>query len=173
MIRAVCLLLAVASAGCASTGPGRASDAPPDAGRLLHASEPLQPSPVVVPLDPATLAALPREPVKASAHGQALDCSGIALVALLRATGAMPAGPLRGSQLTRYVLVAARNGYRAVYSLAELDPSLAARRVLLVDRCAGRPLGADDGPLRLIAPDDARPARWVRQVKSITVVAAP
>ena len=47
------------------------------------------------------------------------------------------------------------------------------RKVLLVDRCGGQPLGDDDGPLRLIAPEESRPARWVRQVQSITVVTAP
>ena len=35
------------------------------------------------------------------------------------------------------------------------------------------PLTGDDGPLRLIAPEEARPARWVRQLKSITVIVAP
>ncbi len=80
---------------------------------------------------------------------------------------------LPGAQLARYVLVDARDGYRVLYSLAELDPGTGKRRVLLVDRCNGAALGQEDGPLRLIAPEDARPARWVRQVKSITVVTAP
>lgn len=173
MIRIACLLLVAALSACATTGADHSVDAPPHADQNLRASEPVQPSPFVVPLDEATLAKLPRESVKASAHGQNLDCEGVALAGLLRATGAMPAEPLRGQQLARYVLVGARDSYRAIYSLAELDASLTDRRVFLVDRCNGKPLDADDGPLRLIAPDDARPARWVRQVKSITVVTAP
>lgn len=172
-IRVACCALAIALSACATTASSHRTTASSDAQRPLHASEPMSPSPFVVPLDEATLAKLPRESVKASAHGQDLDCEGVALAGLLRATGATPADPLRGPQLARYLLVTARDGYRAVYSLAELDPSLTNRRVLLVDRCDGKPLAADDGPLRLIAPGDARPARWVRQVKSLTVVAAP
>jgi hypothetical protein len=138
-----------------------------------HASQPAPSSPQTIPIDTATLATLPREAVTATAHGKTLQCEGIALPALLRAANALPAEPLRGGQLANYVLVNARDGYRAVYSLAELEPTLGNHRVLLVDRCDGQPLGDDDGPLRLIAPEESRPARWVRQVQSITVVTAP
>lgn len=138
-----------------------------------HASQPASSSPQVIPVDAATLATLPREAVAATAHGEALRCEGIPLVALLRAANALPAEPLRGGKLASYVLVAARDGYRAVFSLAELEPTLGNHKVVLVDRCDGQPLGAGDGPLRLIAPEESRPARWVRQVRSITVVVAP
>lgn len=138
-----------------------------------HASQPATPSPLAVPIDAAALAALPRESVTATAHGNTLQCEGVPLAALLGKAGALPGEPLRGAGLANYVLVSARDGYRAVYSLAELEPTLGNHKVLLVDRCDGKPLGDEDGPLRLIAPQESRPARWVRQVQSITVVAAP
>lgn len=138
-----------------------------------HASQPASSSPQVIPIDAATLATLPRETLAVVAHGKTLHCEGVSLAALLRTANALPAEPLRSGQLASYVLVAARDGYRAVFSLAELEPSLGNRKVLLVDRCDGQPLDDEDGPLRLIAPDESRPARWVRQVRSITVVAAP
>ena len=160
----VSAILATASATHAAVGEGVAQG---------HASLPPPTSPQTIPIDAATLATLPREAVTATTHGKTLQCDGIALPALLRAANALPAEPLRGGQLANYVLVAARDGYRAVFSLAELEPTLGNRRVLLVDRCDGQPLGDDDGPLRLIAPQESRPARWVRQVQSITVVTAP
>ncbi|HJR74678.1 MAG TPA: molybdopterin-dependent oxidoreductase [Luteimonas sp.] len=166
------IAIAASLSACAGAGPVREA-APEDVEHGGHASEPSAPSPFVVPLDAATLAKLPRERARAEAHGKSLDCEGVALDALLRASGALPADKLPGPQLARYVLVDARDGYRVLYSLAELDPGTGKRRVLLADRCNGAPLGEDDGPLRLIAPEDARPARWVRQVKSITVVTAP
>lgn len=126
-----------------------------------------------VPLDAATLAGLPHEAVSASAHGKALQCEGVPLIALLRKTGAMPAEPLRGAQLARIVRVTARDGYRAAFALAELDPTLGNARVFVVDACDGKPLDDHDGPLRLLVPDDARPARGVRQLQSIHVVDAP
>lgn len=136
-----------------------------------HAREPA--GSVAVPLDPATLAALPRQPVEASAHGQALHCEGVELLALLRKAGAMPVEPLHGAQLARVVRVEARDGYRAAFSLAELDPTLGNAKVFLVDRCDGKPLDDKSGPLRLVAPTESRPARWVRQVRAITVLDAP
>ncbi|MFT3897944.1 MAG: hypothetical protein QM719_09675 [Thermomonas sp.] len=146
------LLLALA---CCCALPAQAADAGADR--------------VAVPLDAATLAALPHEAVSADAHGHHYVCEGVPLVALLRQAGAMPEGELRGAaQLARFVEAGARDGYRVAFSLGELDPATGARRVYVVDRCDGKPLG-DDGPLRLIVPDDARPARWVRQLDSITV----
>ncbi|MBX9401862.1 hypothetical protein K4L06_11130 [Lysobacter sp. BMK333-48F3] len=129
--------------------------------------------PVDIALDAAALAGLPRARASGEAHGRKLDCEGVALHALLRQQGAMPNEPLRGAGLARVVVVRARDGYRAVFSLAELDPSLGAREVLLADRCNGAALGSQDGPWRLIAPAESRPARWVRQVESIRVVDAP
>ncbi len=130
-------------------------------------------APVTIPLDQAALETFPREAVTARAHGKSLRCEGVSLTALLQAAKAMPVEPLRGEHLARYVLVTARDGYRAVYSLAELDPALGNNKVFLVDRCDGKLLTDDDGPLRVIAPDESRPARWLRQVVSIDVIAAP
>ena len=126
-----------------------------------------------VPLDARTLSTLPREQASGTVHGQRLACEGVSLLALLRGTGAMPSKPLHGADLARMVRVQARDGYRAVFGLAELDPTLGARKVLLVDRCNGQPIDDSAGPLRLMVPDDARPARWVRQVQSITVLPSP
>ncbi|WP_144898031.1 molybdopterin-binding protein [Luteimonas cucumeris] len=175
-------LLALALSACTSSGavkPPPSATATPPAPRTTHdprlraAAPSVLASPRVVPLDAATRAALPREVVTASAHGPGLSCEGVPLSALLRAAGALPVDMLGATQLAQYVLVQARDGHRVLYSLAELDPDFGQRRVLLVDRCNGRPLENEDGPLQLIALDDARPARWVRQVESITVVAAP
>lgn len=139
-------------------------------GSIALAKDPVS---VNVPLDAATLSALPRHTVEATAHDQALHCEGVELAALLRKVGAMSADPLRGKQLAHYVRVEARDGYRTVFSLAELDATLGNAKVFLVDRCDGKPLDDKSGPLRLIAPGESRPARWVRQVQSIRVEDAP
>src|SRR3546814_2139456 len=83
---------------CATTGAARtaspatasASTSPPAApphDPQLHAAPPQAPalpSPVVVPLDAATLASLPRVTVTATAHGETLQCEGVALAALMQ-----------------------------------------------------------------------------------------
>ena len=65
--------------------------------------------------------------------------------------------------------VSAPDGYRVVFALSELDPTLGNRQVLLVDRENGQPLPAGTGPWRLVVPSDPRPARWVREVNAIAV----
>lgn len=124
---------------------------------------------VSIPLDAATLAALPRESVDADSHGHALTCEGVSLVALLRHAGAMPEAELRGTQLARIVEAAGRDGDRVVFSLGELDPAIGGRGVFVVDRCNGKPLDDSLGPLRLLVPDDLRPTRWLHQLQAITV----
>ncbi|MCA0393320.1 MAG: molybdopterin-binding protein [Proteobacteria bacterium] len=160
---AACLLLALALPAAAQDPHLRASEPAP---------APIA-SPVAVPLDAATLAALPRQPVTARVHDAELACEGIPLMALLRASGAVPEGALRSAHLGRYVLVDARDGYRVLFSLAELDPGTGNREAWLVDRCAGAALDDKDGPLRLLVPGDTRAARSVRQVEAINVVVAP
>ena len=71
--------------------------------------------------------------------------------------------------VTSTVLVEAVDGYRVVFSLAELDPTLTDRVILLADTKDGQPLPSREGPFRIIVPGDKLPARWVRQVKSVTV----
>ncbi|WP_337245902.1 molybdopterin-dependent oxidoreductase [Luteimonas sp. gir] len=150
-----------------------AQDARPDAAPGRASPPAAIASPQVVPLDEAARATLERHDVVFDDHGTARHCEGVSLAALLQASGAMPVAPLRGGDLTRYVLVSARDGYRALFSLAELDPTLGGRTVLLADRCDDRPLEATRGPLRLVIAGDTRAARSVRQVERIVVVAAP
>lgn len=138
-----------------------------------HASDPVAPSPLSVPLDEATLATLPRTAVAVTAYGETVTCTGVRLSVLLTRAGVLSAEHLRGPALASYVLVTARDGNRVIYSLAELEPTLGNNNVVLVNQCDDKPLPGDSGPLRLIAPAESRPARWLRQVKSITVVAAP
>ena len=42
--------------------------------------------------------------------------------------------------------------------------------VIVADTMDGAPLGANQGPFKLVAPHDKRAARWVRMLKSLTVV---
>jgi len=75
--------------------------------------------------------------------------------------------------MASYVLATAEDGYRVVFSLAELDSGILESEVIVADTVDGAPLPAKQGPFRLVAPHEKRPARWVRMLKSITVVNVP
>jgi hypothetical protein len=51
-------------------------------------------------------------------------------------------------------------GYRAVFALAESDPSFHAGEVV-ADAMDGKPLDTGSGPFKLVITEDKRPARSV------------
>ena len=59
-----------------------------------------------------------------------------------------------------------------VFSLAELDSGILDSDIIVADTMNGESLAAKQGPFRIVAPHEKRPARWVRMLKSITVVRA-
>jgi hypothetical protein len=78
---------------------------------------------------------------------------------------------LRGPRMAEALLVEAGDGYKVVFALAEVDPAFATREIILADKRDGKALDAKEGPYRIVAPGDARPARWVRQVTTLRVIA--
>jgi hypothetical protein len=113
----------------------------------------------------AEIARLPRRTVRAKDHeGKESAFEGVPLIEVLKAAGAKFGNDLRGPALATYLLVEASDGYRVVFALPELDPACTDRVVLLADRRDGAALGAKEGPLRIVIPDEKRHSRWVRQV---------
>lgn len=120
----------------------------------------------------ADLEKLPRQTARAAAHGQeaTVGFEGVPLVEVLKLAGATLGEALgHGDPPVWYVIVEAKDGYRAVFSLAELDPAFTDRIVLLADRKEGKPLDGQEGPLRIVVPGEKRHARWVRQVIALRI----
>ena len=120
----------------------------------------------------ADLKAMPRTTVAAvNSHEKKTETyEGVLLEELLRKAGAPHGEQLRGPLMTGYVVAEAEDGYRVVFALAELDSGFIDSQVLVADTMDGAPIGPKLGPFRLVAPHEKRPARWVRMLKSITVV---
>lgn len=76
---------------------------------------------------------------------------------------------LRGERLSDYLLVEGRDGYRVAVALTETDEEFSDRVVLIAEKADGKPLSAEDGPLRLIVSDERKHARWVRGVTRVSV----
>jgi len=98
---------------------------------------------------------------------------GVPLSALLEKAGVPHGDEMRGPWMASYLRVDAADGYRVVYSLAELDSAFLDSGVILADAMDSAPLGPGEGPFKIVAPHDKRPARWIRMVKSLTVVRLP
>lgn len=130
------------------------------------------PTPLTVTLQ--DLKKMPRKTVRVeNAHAKRTEAyEGVPLEALLQKAGVPQGEQLRGPAMATYVLVEAADNYRVVFSLAEIDSEFLNSEVLMADTMDGAPLAPDQGPFKLVAPHEKRPARWVKMVKSITVVRA-
>jgi hypothetical protein len=114
-----------------------------------------------------------RAKVTAKDHeGAEHNYEGVTLQALLLQAGVPHGDELRGKNMTLVVVAEGTDGYRAAFSVAELDGDFAGAPVLVADTSDGKPLTAQEGPLRLVVPGDKRQARCVRMLKNITVVSA-
>lgn len=57
--------------------------------------------------------------------------------------------------------------------MADFNPGISDKIVLLADHRNDAPLDAKLGPFRVIVPDEKHHLRWIRNVVSIDVVNAP
>jgi hypothetical protein len=117
------------------------------------------------------LKALPHKTVTVhNPHANADETySGVVLMDLLAGLGAPHGKDLHGKALSDYVVATGSDGYRAVLSLAEVDPEFHPGEVIVADTMDGKPLDAKTGPFRLVVTEDKRPARSVHSLVSIEV----
>jgi DMSO/TMAO reductase YedYZ molybdopterin-dependent catalytic subunit len=166
-----CLFAAVALAQLFATGgSARAQSVAPNAAELKVSGAISTP----LTLSVADLKAMPRKTLTVvNPHDKKTEkYEGVALEEILRKAGVPQGEALRGPAMATYVLAEAADGYRVLFSLAELDAGIADSEVIVADTMDGAPLADRLGPLRLVAPHEKRPARWVRMLKSLTVVRA-
>ncbi len=116
------------------------------------------------------LGKMPQHSVKLKEHGTDAAYTGISLHDLLVRAGAPTGNQLHGRALATYILASARDGYQAVFTLTEMDPSFTDDELLVADRVNGNVLPEQQGPFRILVPHDKKPARSVRMVEKIEVV---
>jgi hypothetical protein len=118
---------------------------------------------------PATLAALPHNTVSVfNAHAKANQTySGVPLTDLLTKLG-VPNGE-HGKTLKLYLVVQGSDGYKVVYSLGEVTPSINSSTVIVADSLEGKQI-AGEGSLQLVDSGDKARSRWVRNPVSIKVL---
>jgi DMSO/TMAO reductase YedYZ molybdopterin-dependent catalytic subunit len=116
------------------------------------------------------LAKMPRATVTTNSNGVDTAYEGVWLHEVLKKAGVAQGSELRGKALSSYVLASAQDGYQALFSLAELDPSFLDSQILLADTANGKPLFGAQGRFRLVVPKDKPGARSVRMLTKIEVV---
>jgi hypothetical protein len=119
----------------------------------------------------AEIAALPRAEVQVTWGEKTRAFAGPRLAHVLRAAG-QPVGARLHGQLATFVVVEGADGFRAVYSLAELDADLHAGKSILADRVDGAPLAGKEAPWRLVAEGDLKPWRSVYAVRRVELKSA-
>ena len=115
------------------------------------------------------LSKMPRHTVEVVDHATPAKFEGVALSDIL-AKVTLPSGEkYHKSATSYYMLVEAKDGYRAVYAWAELDPSFMDKPMYVAIRRDGKLLSDKEGLFRLIAPGEKRPARWAWGVTSLKI----
>lgn len=94
---------------------------------------------------------------------------GVRLVDVLDSAGVTLGAALRGENLAKYVLIKAADGYEVIFSLPEVDPEFAGQTILLAYQVDGHLLPKGEGPFRIVAPNDKKHARWIREISTIKV----
>ncbi len=123
-----------------------------------------------VDMSAADLQALPRHKAALTNHGTTANYEGVLVADVLRKAGVDFGKGLHGKQLSTYVSAIGSDGYEVVYALADFDTTVNDSEIMVADKQDGNALSEKDGPLRIVAPHDKKPARSVRMLKEIDVV---
>lgn len=108
----------------------------------------------------ADLARLPQQTMNTTDHGGPVTFQGVLLGDVLAKVALPTSDQFHRTAASHYLLVEARDGYRVVFAWAELDPSFMDKAIYVATSRDGKPLSDKEGPFRLVAPGEKRPARW-------------
>jgi hypothetical protein len=97
--------------------------------------------------------------------------AGVPLTDLLTLIGVPMGKDLHGKAFLIYLLAEGTDHYRVLYSLSEVDPVNHTGEVIVADTLNNAPIIAD-GAFKLVNSEDKRPARWVRNLSTITIQSA-
>ena len=122
-----------------------------------------------VTLSAADLSKLPSQTVKAMDHGTAATFEGVLLADVLAKVDLPVGEKFHSTAASYYLMVEAKDGYRAVFAWAELDATFMDKSAYVVTKRDGKPLSDKDGPFQLVVPGEKRGARWVRQVTALRI----
>jgi len=146
-----------------------------------HSHVPAQPSTSLVltvdgkatTLSVADLSAMPQTTVTVhNEHTKADETySGVLLGALLAKYGLPVDKTTHQKMLRSYVVAKGTDEYWVLYSVTEIEGSEHNGTVIVATSMDGKPLG-EDGQFKMVASEDKKPQRWVRNLAAVTVKSA-
>jgi hypothetical protein len=101
--------------------------------------------------------------------------SGISLWNLLGDAGGVTVTGAKNDVLSKYVVATGSDGYKAVFSLGEIDPNFGAQPVMVAYADTAGQLGPNgsDGLARVVVPGDLAGGRYVSDLVSLKVQSLP
>src|ERR1700761_126895 len=146
-----------------------------------HQHAPAQPSASLVltldrkatTLSVADLAAMPQTTITVHNEHTKTDetYSGVLLGTLLAKYGLPVDKTTHQKMLRSYLVAEGTDKYWVLYSVTEVEGSEHNGTVMVATSMDGKPLG-EDGQFKLVASEDKRPQRWVRNLNALTVKTA-
>ncbi len=124
-------------------------------------------------LAPADFKALPHVTVKVhNAHnGNDESYSGVAVKDLLATVEPAKGEGPKVSTNMQLVIAGATDNFHVAITLCDINPECRNGQAIVADTLDGAPLMAD-GAFKLVLTEDKKPARWARNLSSLTVKAA-
>ena len=124
-----------------------------------------------ITLSPEEFATLPHKTVLVfNSHSKSNEkYSGVALTDLLAKVGVLLGEQVKGKLFLTGIVAEGTDHYDVLYALAEVDPSIHAGDVIVADSVDDHKL-EKDGAFKMVSTEEKRPARWVRNLASITVI---
>ena len=121
----------------------------------------------------AELTALPQVEVSDSGASGKVLFRGPTVRSLVNLVGAPEGRALRGPNMMIVVIAEASDGYKVVYTLAELDEQFGGRTAIVAVTGNGQPLLPESGPLRVaMSGETTHRARWIRQLTTLRLARA-
>jgi hypothetical protein len=134
-------------------------------------------------ITPATLSALLNQKVTETASYTAAGApvtdtyTGVSIWNLVQDSGVLTDSSIKNDILNFVVVATGSDGYRAVFSMGEIDPAFGNQQDIVAYADTGNQLGTNsagmnnpDGALRIIVPGDAAGGRYVSNLTSLEVV---
>ena len=129
------------------------------------------PTPLTLTAD--DLAKMPRATATLTSDGSTDTYEGVLLYDILVKAGWQFGHSTMGKNAPTCLVATGKDGFRAVFALAEIDPQFSGVKVLIADKENGLPLPDRYKPFRVISPQDKMRARSIYSLVKLEVVKLP